>query len=190
MESKKTESSTPSIEILEQIYPISVELYHKMLEWDTTQELEQTELVEGVIVKKMTKSSEHNFYVDLLYKLLDPIKPSGTIIRSEKTLQFDRSELEPDISIVEGSLWDFFKKHPKHAVLVVEVAKTSLAQDRSKKSIYAAANVEQYWIVDVTSQRVETYSSPENASYQNTQIFSFTDSIPIFGASVCLKKPE
>jgi Uma2 family endonuclease len=173
-------------EMIEYLYPISVELYHRLLEKEPA--LEKTELFQGVILKKMTKSAEHNFYTNLLSELLREIKPKGTFIQSEKTIQFGHSELEPDIFIIEGKLLDFFNKHPKKAILIVEVSKTSIAYDRQKIPIYAEAGVENYWIVDVNTQQVEVYSEPSVCSYNVVKNYTFTDNIPIFDSSVCLSQ--
>jgi Uma2 family endonuclease len=51
--------------------------------------------------------------------------------------------------------------HPPTAVLVVEVSETTLAYDRGEKaSLYAAAGVEDYWVVDLVNRRVEVYRDP------------------------------
>jgi Uma2 family endonuclease len=47
--------------------------------------------------------------------------------------------------------------HPCEAVLVVEVADSSLAIDREKALDYAAARVPEYWIIDVNNRCVEVY---------------------------------
>jgi Uma2 family endonuclease len=47
--------------------------------------------------------------------------------------------------------------HPNEAVLVVEVADSSLALDREKAVEYAAAGVPEYWIIDVSRKCVEVY---------------------------------
>jgi hypothetical protein len=103
-------------EIRENLYPISPELYHQMLALDNL--LEKTEWFEGIIVKKTTKSTEHNYYADFLYELLQKVKPLRSIIRKESTLFLEGSELEPDISIVEGTLKNYLKAHPKTVILV------------------------------------------------------------------------
>ena len=173
-------------EIKENIYPISLDLYHQMLELDHL--LEKTELFKGVIVKKMTKSTEHNYYVDILFELLEDLKPFNTIIRSEKTLSVGGSELEPDISIVEGTLKNYLKVHPKTAILVVEVSLSSLAYDRLKASIYASANIQTYWLLDGNNKILEVYSEPQNGEYQKLVIYSENDIVPVFKKNIDLTK--
>lgn len=52
------------------------------------------------------------------------------------------------------------KPHPNEALLVVEVADSSLKIDREKALEYAAAQIPEYWIVDVNARQVEVYRNP------------------------------
>jgi hypothetical protein len=46
------------------------------------------------------------------------------------------------------------RRHPASALLVIEVAVTSLAIDLGRKAaLYAAADVPEYWVVDVPGKR-------------------------------------
>ena len=49
------------------------------------------------------------------------------------------------------------KPHPSRAELIVEVADSSLGDDRKKADEYAAAGVSEYWIIDVDHRRIEVY---------------------------------
>lgn len=73
----------------------------------------------------------------------------------------ESSELEPDVSIIEGKARDFKNAIPKTAALIIEVSDTSLLYDRGKKaSLYARAKIEDYWIVNVKDKRLEVYRRP------------------------------
>jgi Uma2 family endonuclease len=50
--------------------------------------------------------------------------------------------------------------HPSEALLVIEVADSSLFADRDKALEYAAAQVPEYWIIDTNFRRVEVYRKP------------------------------
>ncbi len=82
------------------------------------------------------------------------------------------SEPEPDISVsrrVEGQL-----VHPSSALLLVEVAESSIEKDRRlKASIYAAANVPEYWIVDISGERLRVivHASPTPQGYRRVELF-------------------
>jgi len=55
---------------------------------------------------------------------------------------------QPDVAVLAGDEKDLVRRHPSTALLVVEVAVTTVAQDRlTKARIYAAAGVSNYWIV-------------------------------------------
>jgi Uma2 family endonuclease len=52
------------------------------------------------------------------------------------------------------------KPHPNRGLLVIEVADSSLKLDRDKALDYAAAQVPEYWIVDLNARLVEVYRNP------------------------------
>jgi Uma2 family endonuclease len=66
---------------------------------------------------------------------------------------------EPDALVCTDAHF-LHQPHPREAVLVIEVADSSLDRDREKALEYAAAKVPEYWIVDVNNRRVELYRDP------------------------------
>lgn len=81
----------------------------------------------------------------------------------------DWSEPEPDLAVVrkEPSLRD----HPSEALLVVEIADSSLPLDRGlKRTIYAEVGIPEYWIVDVNGRTVEVHTQPDGGYYGRVQI--------------------
>ena len=51
-------------------------------------------------------------------------------------------------------------------LLVIEVAESSLARDlRVKPSIYAAASVPEYWVVNLVDRVLEVFRRPEEGRY-------------------------
>jgi Uma2 family endonuclease len=87
---------------------------------------------------------------------------------------------EPDVAIVTGRVADYDRAHPTTALLVVEVADSSLKQDRlTKRAIYAAAGIPEYWIVNLPNDCVEIRKQPEPAArrYATTTIARRGDTI-------------
>lgn len=82
-------------------------------------------------------------------------------VRDQHPLEFTRdSDPEPDVSVVPGRFEDY-TAHPTTALLIVEVANTSLSYDRRQKaSLYAAAGVPDYWVLDVNGRRLEVCRDP------------------------------
>lgn len=63
--------------------------------------------------------------------------------------------------MVPGSFRDYPHAHPAGAVLVVEVADSSLAPDRGEKAaLYARARVSEYSIVNLMGHALEVYRNP------------------------------
>lgn len=73
-----------------------------------------------------------------------------------------RSVPEPDIALVPGRPSDYDTSHPTHAFVVVEIAESSLPQDRlSKSRIYAGCNIPEYWIVNLRERCLEIRTGPD-----------------------------
>jgi Uma2 family endonuclease len=59
----------------------------------------------------------------------------------------------------------------RHALLVVEVADTSLAHDRErKKKVCARSAIPRYWIVNLVDEVVEAYQKPALETHQNAAL--------------------
>jgi Uma2 family endonuclease len=73
-----------------------------------------------------------------------------------------RSVPEPDLAVVPWRPRHYADAHPTTALLLLEVADSSLPQDRlSKSRIYAGDAVPQYLIVNLRNDRVEVFSDPD-----------------------------
>ena len=80
----------------------------------------------------------------------------------------DDSEPEPDVAILEPG--DYRHQLPTTALLVIEVANSSLVKDRQDKaSLYAEAGIPEYWIVNIVEECVEVYLDPEAGTYQTVE---------------------
>jgi Uma2 family endonuclease len=157
--------------VYKRTFPISIEAYHLLYEQGFISE--KTELLEGVVVEKMPKDPIHsNIVTQLAYFLYDRLKGKFQV-RQENPISTGFSEPEPDIAIVSVADYSFF--HPNEALLVMEVANTSLAIDRSKSFIYAKANIPEYIIINLVNNTLEIYSSPVEGKYSITKILQKED---------------
>jgi len=172
--------------IQNQLVRITREQYYEMAEKYSFGK--RTELLEGVVLFKMPKSSIHNFFIDKLFQLLSKILPVNSFIRTEKTIAYGNSDLEPDISIVAGKIEDFVFEHPSTALLIVEVAKSSYLYDLAKLSAYAESKVTNFWILDISTSRLETYSEPHGTEYRKKQIYYPPETVPIFNGEISLEE--
>jgi Uma2 family endonuclease len=84
----------------------------------------------------------------------------------------DLNEPQPDIAVARPRKDFYAKAHPgpADALLVIEVAHTTLGYDRGiKLPIYARTGVPEVWIVDVDARVVEVYAKPVGGRYQIEQ---------------------
>jgi Uma2 family endonuclease len=142
---------------------VTVEQYHRLgaagiLNTDT-------ELLSGVIVNKMMKSPLHTWTVQRLAGWLRDVVGPGMHVRQEQPLTLADSEPEPDLAVVSGGVDDYRDIHPRTAELVIEVAVGSVALDRTKAELYAAAGIPEYWLVLPDERAVEVYGEPGPTAY-------------------------
>lgn len=171
----------PAIRQLAQ--PLSLTGYHLLR--DSGVLSIKTELLQGIVANKMTKTPWHEYLIERLIAELRTDLPATCFIRKEGPLTLMDSEPEPDISVVQGRPGDYRRQHPTIAELVVEVAVSSLSLDRAKARIYAAAGIPLYWLVDAHAQSVEVLSQPQATGYQSRIIQTDAVRSP-FGAEIRL----
>ena len=161
------------IEILErpairhQVTQFSVQSYHKLRDLGLVPV--KTELLNGVIIEKMTKSPLHTLLAHRLFDRLTVGLPPEYQLRKEDPLTLASSEPEPDIAIVLGDIETYRDHHPATAELAVEIAVSSIEIDRAKANLYARANVTVYWLVLADERAVEIYSQPGPSGYRNME---------------------
>lgn len=139
----------------------------------------RVELLAGQIHAKMPQSSLHALAVRRCQEVLRQIFGDGYDVRPQLPLALSEdSEPEPDIAVVEGRYQDYRDHHPRSAVLLVEIADTSLGHDRgTKKDLYAAAGIPEYWLLNLTAHRLEVYREPDGVSYRSTRLLGPEDTI-------------
>jgi Uma2 family endonuclease len=115
------------------------------------------------------QQSGHAVAVGKTQRALEECFGSHYWVRIQMPLVLDPdSEPEPDLAVVAGEPADYRAQHPQTALLVVEIADTSILRDRKiKGTIYAKGGIAEYWIVNLTSQTLEVYREPLDERFQN-----------------------
>ncbi|MFZ4660669.1 MAG: Uma2 family endonuclease [Caldilineaceae bacterium] len=164
----------------------SVDEYHAMARAGVLAEDDNVELLEGWLVHKMTKNPPHTATTRYTRAALDDRLPPGYFVDSQEPITLSQSEPEPDVFVVRGTLAEYKRKHPqaKDVVLVVEVADSSLEQDRTtKKRVYARDGLPVYWIANLVEEQVEVYTQPSgpvrNPDYRSKVVYQRDDLIPV-----------
>lgn len=172
------------------IWRISVAQYHQMIKAGILTDGDPVELLEGLLVEKMSKKPAHRaatlLFRRTLERMVERIVAGEWYIDSQEPITTSDSEPEPDITVIRGDTLHYLDRHPgpEDTALVVEVADATLRRDRGiKKRLYARAGVPVYWIVNVNKLEIEVYSQPDQQAaqpdYQQHRIYHATDQIPV-----------
>ena len=150
--------------------PISVAEYHRMIDAGVFASDNRYELLEGRLVPKMTINPRHAVFLRKLDGVLSALLPAGWHVRSQNPITLSTSEPEPDLGVVRGDIDDYLHRHPGPAdvALVIEVSDSTLADDRPKAAIYAAAGLPEYWILNLVDGVLERRRDPRGRRYAAT----------------------
>lgn len=129
----------------------------------------RVELLLGSLVEMTPQGPLHAEVVARLAAQLIRALPTNVQVRSHSPLAVSEdSEPEPDIAVVPPG--DYHRAHPRRALLVVEVAETSLQKDRGvKTALYATAEVPEFWLVNLVEKVVEVHRRPVAGRYADIQ---------------------
>jgi len=142
-------------------------------------ENERVELLHGVIVEMTSGDPPHASPIQELTVLLVPKLVGRATVR----VQLDyiaafESEPVPDIAIVP--LGKYRDAHPDRAHCIIEVAYSSMRRDRLIKApLYAASDVAEYWIVDVSERCFIVFRDSDGAVYQSEARYQPGESVSL-----------
>lgn len=168
------------------VYRLTVAQYHEMIDKDILTEDDPVELLEGWLITKMSKNPPHILVVGLTREALGKLVQGNWFVDSQEPITTEKSEPEPDVSVVKGNRRDFAERHPypKEVGMLVEVSDASLKRDRTtKKRIYAAAQIAIYWIINLVEAQIEVYTKPSGPTakpdFAHRQDYKRGDTIPV-----------
>jgi Uma2 family endonuclease len=126
---------------------------------------ERIELLYGVLVRMSPHGPPHDSAIQRLTRLFVQSLSDRAEVRIQSAFAAsDGSEPEPDVAVVP--LGDYVEAHPSAALLVVEVAVSSLETDRELKArLYAECGVPEYWVVNVIDRLIEVRTDIISGTY-------------------------
>ena len=141
----------------------TVERYFALVDEGVLQPDDRVELLEGVIVAMSPQNPPHATATNRTFRALLRAVGTRAVVRSQSPLVIGRYSVpEPDVAVVPGREVDYEQAHPTTALLVVEVADSSLLQDRlTKAAIYAAAEIPEFWIINLRDNCAEIHRDPD-----------------------------
>jgi Uma2 family endonuclease len=150
------------------VHRLTVQDVHRMVQAGVLDEDDRIELVEGVLVDMVPIGAEHEGATDWLTNHFARVQSRAWNVRVQSTLLIAGGYLLPDVALVTHERGE----QPTTAHLVIEVAQTSQARDLAKARDYAAADVPEYWIVDLLARSVIVHRHPLAGAYQDVTTFA------------------
>lgn len=113
----------------------TVSEYHNLIRLGVLTEDHPYELIEGWLVTKLIRNPPHDYAISRLNQILTRTVPDNFVVRPQLAITLDDGEPEPDFSIVIGPAEKYEESHPtaSEILLVIEIADSTLARDRSLK---------------------------------------------------------
>ena len=136
--------------------------YERLVDLGAFRSGDHVELLGGNLMVCEPQGTPHMTGIRMTEEVLRRVFAVGWEVRTQAPVALDdESEPEPDVVVAPGSFRDYRHAHPAQPVLLVEVAEASLESDRGHKgSIYARAQVPEYWIINLVDNILEVYRDP------------------------------
>jgi len=151
-------------------YRLAVAAYHRMIEAGVFAEGDRVGRIEGELHALPPINAGHAGKNKRLNRFFSRFVQDRAIVAVQDPLTLpEHSEPEPDLMLLRPRD-DFYERthpSPSDALLVIEVADTSLRYDPNIKiPLYAAHGVPETWLLDLTGRRIEVYRDPGPEGYR------------------------
>ncbi len=167
------------------LHRISLEVYEQMVERGVFTPNDKIELLDGLLVDKMTKGAPHVTTMLQGMAALQAAAPIGWHIRPESPVALrggprGDSAPEPDLMVVFGDIQHYKNRHPTgdEIGLVIEIAADAqaLRRDRAGLARYAHANIPIACIINLPDGSIEVHREPSGPT-----------EAPVYGISEVLR---
>lgn len=122
----------------------------------------RTMLIDGIIYPMPNPKPPHSTALTLVDVWSRTAFGAGHLVRVQMPFEIlSDTEPNPDLAVVAGSPRDFATANPTTALLIVEVAESSLFFDTTTKAEkYATAGVPDYWVIDLEHRQLIVFRDP------------------------------
>lgn len=164
---------------------ITVEEYDRMIDEGRFEPREEhhVELLEGEITPMSPINPGHSNAVRELLEWCILNAPIAEVsIQGQDPIDIPELDSVPQPDLVWIRRGNYRRKRPSAAdvLLLIEVADSSLSQDRGRKArIYAEVGLADYWIVNLRDETIEVRRDPEGGAYRSLKTYHPGESIPL-----------
>ena len=146
------------------------------------------ELIYGEILEMTPPGPPHEDTIDLLTRWSTNNTSEDEVrVRIQNSVGIPEidSVPMPDVAWVREQSYRQGRPQPSDVLLLIEVASSSLEYDRGVKArLYAAAGIQDYWIVNLRDLCVEVYREPLNDDFREKRTYQIGEQIS------CLQLPS
>jgi Uma2 family endonuclease len=138
---------------------------------------QKVELIRGRVVWMAPQGEDHAWAIEVLVRQLMDVFGHVANVRPQLPLRASDDSLpEPDFALTP--LRTKKGPHPTTAYLLIEVAQSSLRDDRVVKApLYAEGVAPEYWIVNVQERQLEVFRTPKDGQYTEHFVLGPRDTI-------------
>jgi Uma2 family endonuclease len=156
--------------------------YRQLLEMDRAGILgdKRVELIDGELIEMSPPNPPHAIATMLLDNRFGQALGDKALVNVQNPLRLspdmeDRNLPLPDIVVIKQRM---YRDHPQpeDVYVLIEVADTSLFDDRGRKlSLYAKHGIFEYWIVNLIDKQIEVYTEPRGKEYLTRHTYGLTE---------------
>ncbi len=147
----------------------TVDEYYRMAKAGILDEDSRVELIEGQIVDTPPIGAGHADAVDEFAEVFVLRFSDVARVRSQNPIRLDTyNEPQPDVALLRRPAERYRTTHPtpEDVLLMVQVADSTLAEDRAvKMPLYARFGIREAWLVDIPHSVVHVYRDPAPDGY-------------------------
>jgi Uma2 family endonuclease len=156
-------------------------------------EFDQFELLGGEIVPVTSKAgqSEETIRIEVAHHMARTVRRDFLVAQKPQFNLAPDTFVKPDILLHPRSIKTYDLKGAE-ALLVVEVAETSLSYDlKVKMPIYASRSVREYWVINAITRMTTVHRQPAGNAYAYKQEFPPTERlIPLLAPALSVSLTE
>lgn len=134
----------------------------------------RTELIDGEIRVMSPTGPPHGSSTMVLHQRLVQAIGERAHVWCQTDVQLGlHTMVVPDLTVLRSEPSGYATRLPNasDALLIIEVAQSSLRYDRGRKlRLYARAGVPEVWIAALSEQVLDVYRSPDGARYAETEV--------------------
>lgn len=125
---------------------------------------QRVELIEGQVFEMSPMGTPHTIALMLIFQEMSRVIGDRYTVLIQGPLALSkRSHPFPDVAILKGQPRDYLGGLPEGAILVIEISESTLSFDRGiKAKMYAAAGIEEYWILNLVDLQIEVFRKPSS----------------------------